>query len=221
MIRPRTGDFKYTDEEIDVMIEDIKVCKEYGVRGVVFGLLTRDGRVDVEKAKRIVDEALPLEICFHRAFDMTSDPLEALRDIMDIGGFSRILTSGQARSVPEALITLEALYTTVYQLVDGEPWTLTILPGSGINPETIRPILDALLPCGLQEIHLSGGAWEDGGMKYRPEGMGMGVGGQGEWGIWKTDENKIRRVRAIADEIYEELSAGPASPQDAGRSILG
>ncbi|KAF8665333.1 hypothetical protein AX16_000352 [Volvariella volvacea WC 439] len=201
MIRPRTGDFLYTDTEVDVMIEDIRACKKYGVRGIVFGALTEEGRVDVERAKRIIDEALPLEICFHRAIDMSRDIFEALNDIMDIGGVSRILTSGHAKTVSEGIPTIQRLYETVHKLADGEPWSLTILPGSGVNPATIRSILSTLLPYGLREIHLSGGHWIDNGVVYRPEGMEMGVG-KGEWAIWRTSEDKIRQVRRVVDEMW-------------------
>lgn len=94
----------------------------------------------------------------------------------------------------------------IKQLAEGEPWTLGLLPGSGVNASTVRSVLEALLPYGLQEIHLSGGVWEDGGMKHRPEGMGMGIGGRGDWGVWKTDEQKIREVRLIVDAISREFS---------------
>ncbi|KAG5647745.1 hypothetical protein DXG03_008468 [Asterophora parasitica] len=203
MVRPRTGDFLYSDEELEVILEDIRIFKESGVRGIVVGVLDKDGRVDVERMKQIVDEALPLEVCFHRAFDMTRDADEGLADIEGIGGISRILTSGQGKSVPEALSTLESLFRTTRDLIENEPWGLSILPGSGINPETVGPILDALLPLGLREIHLSGGGWIQGDMAFKREGMGMGVGGDGEWGVWTTDGVKVREVREIADARRE------------------
>lgn len=89
------------------------------------------------------------------------------------------------------------------ELIEEEPWGLTILPGSGINPATVGPILDVLLPLGLQEIHLSGSRWIDGGMSFRRQGMGMGIGGEGEWGIWIVDGEKISEVREIADKYYD------------------
>jgi copper homeostasis protein len=107
--------------------------------------------------------------------------------------------SGQGTSVLEALETIQSLYRTTKRLVEDEPWGLTILPGSGINPGSVGLILDSLLTLGLQEIHLSGASWVEGGMLYRRENMGMGVGGQGEWGVWTTDEQQIREVREIAD----------------------
>jgi copper homeostasis protein len=74
-----------------------------------------------------------------------------------------------------------------------------ILPGAGVNPGSIRAVLDSLLPYGLKEIHMSGGRWSESEMVYRTEGMGMGASVQREWGIWQTDGNSVREVRSIAD----------------------
>src|SRR5687768_8698169 len=82
MIRPRGGDFYYSDIEFDCMKKDIQIAKELGADGVVFGLLTKDGRIDVARSKELTDLALPLQVTFHRAFDMTVDPVQALEDII-------------------------------------------------------------------------------------------------------------------------------------------
>ncbi|KAJ7109885.1 copper homeostasis CutC domain-containing protein [Mycena epipterygia] len=208
MIRPRTGDFLYSDEEIEVMLEDIRIFKSHGVCGVVLGALKADGRVDVDVTKRLVDEALPLQVCFHRAFDMTRDAAEALQDVMSIGGVSRILTSGHGQTVLESLNTLESLCETTQKLAEDvdRPWVLSILPGSGINAETVGPILDALLPQGLMEIHLSGGSWVDSRMVYRHASLGMGVG-ENEWGVWATSEERVRGVRRFADAVWAEYAS--------------
>ena len=79
------------------------------------------------------------------------------------------------------------------------------MPGAGINARTIQPVLAALLPLGVRAVHLSGGGWVDGAAgRHRPEGMGMGVGGEGEWGVWKTNEEVIREVRRLVDEEWEK-----------------
>jgi len=202
MIRPRFGDFLYSDAEIDVMLEDIGVFKNQNAppAGIVVGVLTADGRVATDRMKQIMEVALPMEVCFHRAFDMTRDPLEALRDIRAIGGISRILTSGQT---PRALDALDALKSLFVEARASAPenglGSLTIMPGSGINGETIEAILEALLPYGLLEVHLSGGRWIDSGMTFRRVGMGMGIGGDAEWGIWRTLVPLVVRVREVTE----------------------
>ncbi|KAJ2918390.1 hypothetical protein MD484_g1993, partial [Candolleomyces efflorescens] len=144
MIRPRVGDFRYSHHEIDVMLGDIASFKELGVRGFVVGALSEDGRVDIETMKR--------------AFDMTRDPEEALCDIIEIGGISRVLTSGHAARAPESVTTLERLFDAAKQMTGHDLWGLTLMPGSGINSKTIGPVVEHLLPKGLREIHLSGGS---------------------------------------------------------------
>ncbi|KAF8640472.1 hypothetical protein AX17_000135 [Amanita inopinata Kibby_2008] len=212
MVRPRTGDFVYSEDEILVMLEDIRVFKELGVRGVVVGALTAEGRVDVECMKRLVDEALPLEVCFHRAFDMTRNPEEALHDLASIGGVSRILTSGHGKTAAVSLDTFKTLYQARKELVENEPWGLCILPGSGINAENVKLLLESLVPLGLREIHLSGGMWTEGSMTYKREGMGMGIG-EGEWNVWKTQEEKVCEVRLAVDSFWQEQTESyPLTP---------
>ena len=113
--------------------------------------------------------------------------------------------SGQGQSAPVSLPTLGSLLLAAKKIGETHQRApLTILLGSGINLSTITTVLVTLLPLGLQEIHLSGGRWEEGDMLYRREGMGMGVGGQGEWGIWRTDGQIISEVRQIVDTTVGE-----------------
>ncbi|KAJ3844925.1 copper homeostasis protein CutC [Lentinula raphanica] len=198
MIRPRTGDFLYSESEMQVMLEDIRIFKEMaGVEGFVFGVLTKEGRVDVTRTRRLIDASLPARVCFHRAFDMTRDPMEALNDIKEIDGVTRILSSGQYKSASQT----ESLETLASLLIATRNSNLTIMPGSGINPYTVRHVVNTLAPLGLSEIHLSGGRWIEGGMIFRREGMGMGIGAEGDWGIWQTDEGVIREVRALLESM--------------------
>ncbi|CAL1694419.1 unnamed protein product [Somion occarium] len=215
MIRSRTGDFLYTEHELDVMIEDIRVFKAADAHGVVLGVLTADGDIDVPHTTRLVNEGLPLEVCFHRAFDMTRDTIcddegnyispKSLEQIASIPGITGILTSGHQKTAPEASLAIRGLLQHASTLNREREIPLTILPGSGINPTTVCPLLKELLPIGLREIHLSAGNWVPTEMRYRRNGMGMGVGGEGEWGIWKTKEEKVREVRAIVDSVLREV----------------
>lgn len=100
MIRPRGGNFIYTDEEIEIMKEDIKIFKELGVKGIVFGILTKDNKIDIEKTKELVDLAKPMEVTFHKAIDELSNPLEYIDILADIG-VKRILTSACSKTALE------------------------------------------------------------------------------------------------------------------------
>lgn len=207
MIRPRTGDFCYNPTEFEVMLEDIRIFKEEGATGVVFGVLTADGEVDIVRTKRLTAEAAPLQVCFHRAFDMTQDPVRAYNSLRCIPNITRVLTSGHAPTVPHGLPILRGLIRMTTKPTStaaaSEP---TILPGSGINSASVRHILDVLLPCGLREIHLSAGFWASSIVEYRPHGMSMGVG-ESEWGVWQVNERQVRDVRRIVDlswQAYEE-----------------
>ncbi|CAJ0752972.1 9785_t:CDS:2 [Entrophospora sp. SA101] len=152
MIRPRGGDFCYSDEEFDVMCLDIESIKSLGVHGVVFGILKPDGRVDIERVSKLVEVAKPLKVTFHRAFDMTNDPYQALEDIISIGRIERILTSGHDSSVLEGLETIK-------KLVDIANDRIIIMPGGGKieNPLGIREtnVTRILKAVNLKELHVS------------------------------------------------------------------
>ncbi|KZT73324.1 hypothetical protein DAEQUDRAFT_684282 [Daedalea quercina L-15889] len=205
MIRPRTGDFVYSDAEVEVMLEDIRVFRDAGAAGVVFGILTHEGDIDVHCSTRLANEAHGMEICFHRAFDMTRNIHQAFRDVRRIPHLSRVLTSGYEPTctTPAALANLTSLFRAMneddqhldYDTARG----LGILPGSGVSPSTIRSVLQELLPLGLRQIHMSGGRWLPGEAQYRRAGMGMGVG-DGEWAVWRTSEERVREVAQIISE---------------------
>jgi len=205
MIRPRMGDFVYSSDELEVMAEDIRVFKEAGAAGVVFGILTREGDIDISRSTVLANEAQPLEICFHRAFDMTRDVLGAFEDARKIPHISRVLTSGHEPrcTSPAALANLSSLFRAMHEdEPQNQPHTLyrfNILPGSGISPYTVRSVLLELLPLGLSQIHMSGGRWIPGESQHRKDGMGMGVG-ESEWAVWRTHEENVREVVEIISE---------------------
>ncbi len=132
LVRPRDGEFCYTDSEIDTMIADIRFCSEIGVDGVVVGALTPDGNVDMSACRRLMDAAGDMSITFHRAFDVCVEPSRALEDIIELG-CDRLLTSGQR---PDALSGSGLIKSLVSQS-DGR---ISIMPGSGIKPENILEI---------------------------------------------------------------------------------
>ncbi len=132
LVRPRDGEFCYTDSEIETMIADIRFCSEIGVDGVVVGALTPDGNVDMSACRRLMDAAGDMSITFHRAFDVCVEPSRALEDIIELG-CDRLLTSGQR---PDALSGSGLIKSLVSQS-DGR---ISIMPGSGIKPENILEI---------------------------------------------------------------------------------
>lgn len=129
MIRPRGGDFCYSDDEFEMMKSDVLLCKQLGCDGIVTGILTRDGKVDVGRNTELVKLAAPLKATFHRAFDRVSNFSEALEDIIDIG-FERILTSG---GVPKATDGAQHLS----KLINQAAGRISIMPGSGVNASNI------------------------------------------------------------------------------------
>jgi copper homeostasis protein len=129
IIRIRGGDFLFSDGEMDVMIHEVEVCKTAGCEGIVIGILLPDGRVDKINSSRLVEKAYPMGVCFHRAFDWTRNPFEALEDVIDTG-CERILTSGQQ---PTAIMGASLIKDLVVQ-ADGR---IQIMPGSGIRAGNI------------------------------------------------------------------------------------
>lgn len=144
LIRPREGDFCYSDAEMAIMLDDIQFCREAGVDGVVIGALDAEDRLHVGQLQAMQQAAGPLFVTCHRAFDFTPDPFEALDTLIDMG-FGRVLTSGQAPTAPEGQALLE-------RLVDHAAGRITVMPGAGINADNIRAIATAT---GATEFHLS------------------------------------------------------------------
>ena len=134
IIRPRGGDFFYTDEEFEIMMADILLCKNLGCDGVVIGLLKKDGNIDVKRTEKLITAAYPMEPTFHRGFDRCKDPFEAMEQLIEIG-CNRILTSGQQLTAPEGL-------DLIAQLIKAADERIIIMPGSGVRKENIKELAD-------------------------------------------------------------------------------
>lgn len=132
IIRPRGGDFLYTDAEFRAMARDVEQCRQLGCDGVVIGILLQDGSIDVARCAELIRLAGPMQVTFHRAFDRVSDPLQALEDIIALG-CSRILTSGQQPNVDQGMPMLRTLVAAAGERV-------TIMPGSGIRSSNILQV---------------------------------------------------------------------------------
>ena len=160
IIRPRGGDFLYSDEEFAIMKSDINVCKVFGCDGVVIGILNADGTVDKKRCRELVELAKPMKVTFHRAFDRTKNLYEALEDIIEIG-CERILTSGGKSEAAHALDTLALL-------VNQAAGRISIMPGSGIRSDNIKLIAEKT---GAREFHSSARKFIPTGMHYQPAAM--------------------------------------------------
>lgn len=143
LVRPREGNFTYTDAEYALVCEEVEMCKRAGAHAVVVGLLTADGRIDVPRMRHLVELASPMEVTFHRAFDETTDPpLVALEKVIDCG-CHRILTSGCCPSAEEGVPTLR-------KLVEQAGDRIVILAGAGVTPgNAVRIVRES----GVCEIH--------------------------------------------------------------------
>jgi copper homeostasis protein len=144
IIRPRGGDFLYTEEQFHIMLSDVKLCKQLNCDGVVIGLLNADGTIDKKRTAALVEAAYPMEVTFHRAFDRCNDPFEAVEQLIEIG-CQRILTSGQQ---PAALGGVQL----IADLVKAADDRIIIMPGSGVRKENIKELADKT---GAIEFHSS------------------------------------------------------------------
>lgn len=132
MIRPRGGDFFYSTDEFEIMKEDIKISKQLACDGIVLGILTKDNKVDKRRCAKLVELAYPLGVTFHRAFDRTVDPFEALQDIIDIG-CERLLTSGQKPGAWEGK-------DMIASLINYAGDRIIIMPGAGVRSGNITDL---------------------------------------------------------------------------------
>lgn len=144
IIRPRAGDFLYSNDEFEMMINDVMLCKDLNCDGVVIGLLNSDGSIDVKRTRRLIELAYPLEVTFHRAFDRCKDPFEAMEQLIN-AGCQRILTSGQRPTAPQGI-------DLIAQLIKAADERIIIMPGSGVRADNIKQLAEKT---GAKEFHSS------------------------------------------------------------------
>ena len=148
LIRPRSGNFTYTEEEFDVMLRDIAFCRKLRCKGVVTGVLNIDNTIDEKRTQQLIEAAGDMDFIYHRAFDCVPNFEQALNLLKQLG-VKRILTSGGKKSAIEGLSILKEMKRIADQKV-------TIMPGGGINPKSILQIKEA----GFQEVHFSATVFE-------------------------------------------------------------
>ncbi|MFT3700802.1 MAG: copper homeostasis protein CutC [Agriterribacter sp.] len=177
IIRPRSGNYFYDENELQIVKEDILICKALGCDGISVGIQTINGEIDIENFKRIVEWAYPMGVTCNRAFDATPDPFKALEDIID-AGCERVLTSGQASAAPDAGILLG-------QLVQQAKGRISIMPGAGVRSTNIKQLIEE---SGAHEYHTSARKIIADPMSYQ----NLNVTDKGD--IYLADENELKAI---------------------------
>lgn len=186
MVRPRGGDFLYSEEEYASMLDDVEALRDLGVAGVVFGCLTADGAIDRKRMTELTRRAGPLAVTCHRAFDMTRDPVEALEALIGCG-VGRVLTSGQRNTGTEGAALLADL---VRQAGD----RIVILGCGALDETNIAAVRDRT---GLKEMHFAALMDVPSGMAFRNPHVGMG-GTEHDREYWLTLTDPARVAAIIA-----------------------
>lgn len=190
LLRPRFGDFCYTRWEREILLREVEQCRKMGVNGVVLGALEPDGRLDRALLVQLIAAAGPLHKTLHRAFDLCRDASEGLEDAVELG-FDTILTSGQAATAPEGA----ALLAKLNRQAAGR---LTILAGSGVKSSNLEQLARAT---GLHAFHMSARRGEDSPMRFRREGVPMGLPLAGEYERFYADGKEVKNARQVLDRL--------------------
>lgn len=187
IIRPRGGDFCYSDAEFEAMKLDVEFAKRAGADGVVVGILNEDGTVDMERMRPLIQLARPMSVTFHRAFDVAREPFEALNAVMVLET-DRLLTSGQEATAFEGM-------ELIAELVKRAGDRLIIMPGGGINERNLPKLVAGT---GAREFHASCSATLDGRMKHRSTRVFMGGALRPpEHSFSNTDPARVRSMKEM------------------------
>lgn len=187
IIRPRGGDFLYTDLEFELMKEDIRICRSLKCEGIVTGILTKEGKVDKVRCAELVELAKPMKVAFHRAFDMVENMEEALEDIISLG-IVRILTSGGKASAAEGAGILA-------RLVDLAGDRISIMPGAGVSTANIAALIGL---SGAKEFHASARLPVSSNMIYRNKALSMGTDTD-EYSTTLTNAGLVKKLLELAN----------------------
>lgn len=190
LLRPRFGDFLYTDEEYELLRRQVRRFRDAGADGVVIGLLRPDGTLDETRMAGLIDLAGGMGVTLHRAFDVCRDPMQALETARALG-VDTILTSGQQADCTQGAPLLR-------ELVAASGGTPQILIGAGVNAQVIRKLQPQT---GADAFHLSAKRVLESGMTFRRAGVPMGLPGISEFTVWRCDEAAVRAARDALDAL--------------------
>ena len=190
LIRPRPGDFLYSDEEFEIMLTDAENCINQGCDGIVIGILKRDGSIDMQRCGRLVNLAHKHKIgaTFHRAFDVCADFTKALEDIIELG-FERVLTSGGKITAMEGA-------GAINHLVKQAAGRISIMAGSGINPHNVANIVRFT---GVTEVHTSARKQVASLMDYQNDNVVMGKQANDLYAFDETNVDYVKEILRLAN----------------------
>lgn len=190
LIRPRFGDFNYSEYEFEVIKNEVKLFKALGADGIVIGMLKIDGTLDYEHMKELIKIAEGMSITLHRAFDVCVDPYEALEQAVCLGVHT-ILTSGQKNNALAGKEVIKKLVEQADQRID-------ILVGSGVSANIIEEIYETT---GATSYHMSGKVEKESAMLYKKQGVNMGLEALSEFIKWETDVEKIKQAKGVLKSL--------------------
>lgn len=189
ILRPRRGDFLYSEDEVNVLVSDVGVCRELGVHGISVGVLTKDGDIDEIQMQAILNAAGPLEVTFHRAFDMTRDLIASYHTLTRLH-IHRVLTSGAMPTAIQGSSVLSSLHR-ISQQTNGP----AVVAAAGVTPDNVTYLLNEI---GLRHIHGSGSMVVGSGMRHRNDCVGMAAPSSlSEYEHKKTSHEKIAEIQRL------------------------
>ena len=191
LLRPRFGDFCYSSYELEMMKEDVQKFAELKAQGIVTGVLTPQGSLDMEQMEALISCAGKADIALHRAFDVCKNPLETMEDAISLG-IKTILTSGQKNSAWDGRMLLKELATKSKDRIE-------ILAGAGIDADTIAKLYKET---GVTSYHLSGKIKKESKMEFRNPQVSMGLPGFSEYEIWQTSKENVENARMVLDKLF-------------------
>lgn len=186
LIRPRFGDFLYTNYEKQIMKKEIELFRDAGADGIVVGCLDENGDIDFELMKEFIDLSGEMKVVLHRAFDVCKDPFVALEKSISLG-IDTILTSGQQNNCLAGIDIIK-------ELNDIANDKISIMAGGGMNSNVIEKFLNETE---VKSFHMSAKKVLESKMKYRNLNVNMGMPGLSEYEIWRTNEDEVRKVYEI------------------------
>ncbi len=191
LLRPRFGDFLYTEHEFEILKREVELFGKVGAQGVVIGCLTKDGGLHIQQMRELITIAGEMKVTLHRAFDVCADPLTVYRQAAELG-IDTVLTSGQESDCLKGMPLLKQL-CGLSREINGPQ----IMAGAGVTPGVIKKFLDQT---DITSYHLSAKRILDSGMEYRKEGVPMGLPAMSEYSIFRTDPGIVAEAKKVLED---------------------